>query len=102
MPFSAINDPEQRAILNAVLDDICLAAGIVDGHERDEAANLIMRFYRSGYRTADELMAAFNHTIRQERFAVGGHAEALAEFDSLLSVASDVAGRKLMDLERKR
>jgi hypothetical protein len=69
VPFTAIADPQQRAILTAVLDDICMAAGIDgDGDERDEAANLIMQFYGRGYRTADQLLAAFSQMMRAERF----------------------------------
>ena len=69
VPFAAIADPQQRAILTAVLDEICMAAGIDgDGDERDEAANLFMQFYGRGYRTADQLLAAFNQAMRAERF----------------------------------
>ena len=69
MPFTAIADPQQRAILTAVLDDVCMAAGIDrDGLERDEAANLVMQFYGKGNRTADQLLAAFHQAMRAERF----------------------------------
>ena len=69
MPFLGIADTRQRAILIAALEDICLVAGLEDGSpERDEAASLIMQFYGKGYRTAEELKAAFGHAIREERF----------------------------------
>ena len=56
-------------MLIAVLEDICLAAGIEDDSpERDEAANLIMQFYGKGYRTADGLKMAFERAIQLERF----------------------------------
>ena len=48
-------------------------------------------------RNAHDLLGQIRKTL-----AANGHTEALAEFDSLLGVASDVARRQLMDLERKR
>ena len=59
MPITEIADPKQLAILNAVLDDVCAAAGI-DMHapEREAAASLVMKFYWNGYRTTDELKLA--------------------------------------------
>jgi hypothetical protein len=59
MPFRHILEPEQLAILAAVLDDICAAAGIeLQCPEREYVAGLVMHFYGRGYRTADALRAA--------------------------------------------
>jgi hypothetical protein len=68
MPFRDILEPEQLAILTAVLDDICAAAGI-EPHcpERENVAGLVMHFYGRGYRTADELQAALEEAMRDER-----------------------------------
>ena len=67
MPFAGISDPAQRLVLIAILDEICLAAGIEpQTPERDEAANFIMKFYRTGHRTAGELRSALNKAIRDK------------------------------------
>ena len=67
MPFTGISDPVQRLALIALLEEICLAAGIEpQSPERDEAANFVMKFYRSGHRTADELRSAMNKAIRDK------------------------------------
>jgi len=52
---------------------------------------------RAPMSNAHDLLGQIRKTL-----AANGHTEALAEFDSLLGVASDVARRRLMDLERKR
>jgi hypothetical protein len=58
--------PEQLAILAAVLDDVCLAAGIEQhSPEREEVASLIMHLYGSGFRTPDELKAALDNAMRE-------------------------------------
>jgi hypothetical protein len=70
MPFRDVIDPEQLAMLNAVLNDICHDAGIEpDSPEREEVAYLMMRFYWGGYTTADQLKAALDNAMRQERSA---------------------------------
>ena len=69
MPFTAITDPKQRAILISVLDDVCLAMGCgPDGLERDDVADLVMQFYGRGCRTAAELKKALEKAISQEQF----------------------------------
>jgi hypothetical protein len=68
MPFRDILEPEQLAILSAVLDDICAAAGIEQQcPEREDVAGLVMHFYGHGYRTADELRAALEEAMWHER-----------------------------------
>ena len=69
MPFRDILDAKQLAMLTSVLDDFCLAAGIEqDTPDRDEAAYLVMQFYRSGYETADELRTALSRSIKHPRY----------------------------------
>ena len=61
MPFRDITDPDELAMLTAVLGDLCHDAGIEpDSPEREEAAYMMMRFYWSGFRTADQLKAALD------------------------------------------
>ena len=56
MPFNETADPEQLAVLTAVLNEICLAAGIQpQSPESEDAAGLLMHLHRIGCRTADEL-----------------------------------------------
>ena len=72
MPFTGIADPAQRAILIAVLGEVCLAAGIdPQSPEGDEAASFIMKFYGRGHRTANELRAALNKAIRDKSTIAG-------------------------------
>ena len=67
MPFSNILDPEHRAILTALLDDICAAAGIgVQSHEGEAAANLIMHLYGRGNHTSDGLKAMLEAGLDEE------------------------------------
>jgi hypothetical protein len=69
MPFRDIVEPDELAMLTALLDDICHDAGIEpDSPERDEAAYLVMRFYWSGYRTADQLKAALDRAMGLQRY----------------------------------
>jgi hypothetical protein len=68
MPFSDILDPEQLAILAGVLNDVCLAAGIQPlDPERQDVARLVLQFYGRGYGSADELRAALDKAMRDER-----------------------------------
>jgi hypothetical protein len=61
MTFRNMPDPERRAILTAVLDDVCAAAGIEpQSQEGEEAADLILHLYGCGYQTADGLKAMFD------------------------------------------
>ena len=66
MHLDRIVNAEQLAILAAVLDDVCLAAGI-EPHspDREEVTGLIMHLYGSGYRTAGELKAALDSAMRE-------------------------------------
>ena len=67
MSFKDIVDPEQRAVLSAVLNDLCLAAGIdPQSPESNDSAGLLMHLYRIGCHTADELKDALEATRRQE------------------------------------
>ena len=69
MPFRDVADPEQLAMLTAVLKDICHEAGIEpDSAEWEEAAYMVMRFYWAGYRTADQLKAALVKAMGWERY----------------------------------
>jgi hypothetical protein len=55
MPFHDIADAKQRETLLAVLNEICLAAGIEpESPESEDAAVLLMHFHRVGCRTVDE------------------------------------------------
>ena len=66
MPFNDIVDPEQLAVLSAVLNEICLAAGIEpESTESDDAAGLLTHLHRVGCRTADELRATLEVVTRQ-------------------------------------
>ena len=61
MPFRSMQDPERRAIMISVLDDVCAAAGIdPQSPEGEDAANLILHLYGCGYQTADGLKAMFD------------------------------------------
>ena len=63
---------KQLAILVAVLDDVCAAAGIgMQTSEREAAASLVMNLYWRGYRNSDELKSAIEEAISEERFARG-------------------------------
>ena len=56
MAFSDIADPDQLATLLAVLDEVCLAAGIApESPESEDAAGLLLHLHRIGCRTAEEL-----------------------------------------------
>ena len=66
--FKDIADPEQHAVLSAVLNDICLAAGIdPQSPERGVSASLLMHLYRIGCHTPDELRDGFEG-MRQEEW----------------------------------
>jgi hypothetical protein len=65
--FRDIADPAQRAVLSAVLGDICLAAGIDPrGSEGNDSAGLLMHLYRVGCHTADDFRDALEAARRQE------------------------------------
>ena len=67
MPFKDVVDPEQLAVLTAVLNDICLAAGIdPQSPESEDSTGLLMHLYRIGCHTADELKDALEATRQQE------------------------------------
>ena len=66
MPFKDIADPEQLAMLSAVLNDICLAAGIEpESPESKGAAGLLVHLHRVGCRTSDDLKATLERVTRQ-------------------------------------
>ncbi len=65
MPFNDVVDPEQHAVLSAVLDDICLAAGIeLQSPDSEDAAGLLMHLHRIGCRTSGELKTTFENVRR--------------------------------------
>ena len=65
MPFHEITDQRQLAVLIAVLNEICLAAGIEpQSPESEDAAGLLMHLHRIGYHTADELNAILEEVTR--------------------------------------
>ena len=67
MPFRTILDPEHRAILIRVLDDICVATGIEpQSAEGQEVASLIVHLYGCGYQTADGLKAVLDAQMVEE------------------------------------
>ena len=58
MPFTGIIDPEQLALLTAILDSHCRARGIADAGARDEVAVRLVSLFGSGLQTAEELTGA--------------------------------------------
>ena len=67
MPFKDIVDPKQRAVLTAVLNDMCLAAGIdPQSTESRDATGLLIHLYRIGCHTAVELKDALEAARREE------------------------------------
>jgi hypothetical protein len=65
MPFREIADPEQLATLTAVLNEICLAAGIeLHSPESEDAAGLLMHLHRIGCHTADDLKTTLEVVTR--------------------------------------
>ena len=65
MAFREIADPEQLATLKAVLNEICLAAGIEpESRESEDAAGLLMHQHRVGCRTTHELKTTFDEVAR--------------------------------------
>ena len=68
MPFRDILDPEQLAVFTDVLEDVCLAAGMPrNSSKREDVAALVMYFYGHGYHSVEELKAALNEAVQQER-----------------------------------
>ena len=69
MPFHDYIEPDQLAILIAVLDDVCRAAGIPQNSlEREDVAMLVMHCYGRGFRNADELRAALDKAMQEEGY----------------------------------
>ena len=65
--FRDVADPEQRAVLSAVLEDICRAAGIdVQSRESNDSAALLLHLYRIGCHTAAEYRDGLEAMRRQE------------------------------------
>ena len=66
MPFRDISDPDQLATLSAVLNDLCLAAGIEpESPESRDAAGLLVHLHRIGCRTTDEFKATLERVTQQ-------------------------------------
>ena len=65
MPFREIADPAQLATLTAVLNEICLAAGI-EPHspESEDAAGLLMHLHRIGCHTSHDLKTTLQEVTR--------------------------------------
>ena len=56
MPYSIVVEPEQLAILTAVVEAYCKENGIdPTSDEREEVARLVMRLFCQGIATAEEL-----------------------------------------------
>jgi hypothetical protein len=56
MPYAGIVEPEQLAILTAIVEAYCKENGIdPTGDEREEVARLVMKLYCRGIATAEEL-----------------------------------------------
>jgi hypothetical protein len=56
MPCSGVVEPEQLAILTAVVETYCEENGIDPaGDEREEVARLVMKLFCQGIATAEEL-----------------------------------------------
>ena len=65
MPFQEIADAEQLATLTAVLNEICLNAGIeMPSPESEDAAGLLIHLHRIGCHTADELKTTLEGVTR--------------------------------------
>ena len=66
MPFNEISDTTQLAVLRAVLNEICLEAGIEpESPESEHAAGLLLHLHRIGCHSADDLKATFDGVARQ-------------------------------------
>ena len=62
MPFNDIADPKELAVLDAVLNDVCLAAGIkLQSRESEDAAGLP----QVGCHTARDLKVMLEELTRQ-------------------------------------
>lgn len=69
MPFRDVADPEQIAMLKAVLNDICHDAGFEPGSdEYDDVAYMVMRFYWAGCRTERQLKTVLHKGMGWERY----------------------------------
>ena len=56
MPYSGVVEPEQLAMLTAVVEAYCKENGIdPTGDEREEVARLVMKLYCRGIANAEEL-----------------------------------------------
>jgi len=70
MSFESIADPEHRAVLSQVLDEVCASAGIeTQSPEGEEAADLLLHLYGCGYQTADGLKAMFEGQMEERNAA---------------------------------
>ena len=66
MSFEDISDPEHLAVLNLVLHDICLTAGIkVQSRASEDTAGLLLHLHKVGCHTADDLRTTFERVVRQ-------------------------------------
>jgi len=64
MRSSGIANLEQLAIFRAVLDDICITAGVApqsDAH--NDIAAMLLDLYQDGHRSSDQFKAALNPTL---------------------------------------
>ena len=70
MPFNEITDEGQLAVLMAVLEEICLAAGIKpQSPECEDAAGLLMHLHRIGCHSAEDLKSTLYEVTRQAHHA---------------------------------
>jgi hypothetical protein len=70
MPFAEVEDAQQLAVLFAVLDDLCVAAGIQpQSPESEDAAGLLMHLHRIGCHTAEDLKYTLHQVTSQAQHA---------------------------------
>jgi len=64
MRSSGIANPEQLAVLNTVLDDICATAGIAtESDGRGDIAALLLDACQNGHRSSEQLRAALKPAL---------------------------------------
>ena len=66
MPFNDISDPKHLVAIAAVLNDICLAAGIeLRTPEGEDTARRLMHLHRVGCHTETDLKKTLDELTRQ-------------------------------------
>jgi len=67
---NVIADSDQLSMLTKVLDAYCLANGISDDADRDDAAYRLMQIFRQGAETEDALLSRLQRGARPQLIAV--------------------------------